>query len=220
MTNGESAEYQWVWTDSRRWRSVAPRRGERIARRVDAYTAGGVASGLVVRAAHVRDALEGEPALILERVSWRSLDAPAARPAGEVAIPIDDVLLVLADDDPPLLVHHAWHAVRLELGPYAVQGDLPTLPGFDPGRALTRPSGEFVMLRDVRVRRVDDPEGEPVVGAYALVNRYTVERVEADIMLGFFFPGAVMVVATESEGGDPATSHLAGPAPASEAAAS
>ena len=188
--------------------------------RVDAYTAGGVASGLVVRAAHVRDALEGEPALILERVSWRSLDAPAARPSGEVAIPIDDVLLVLADDDPPLLVHHAWHAVRLELGPYAVQGDLPTLPGFDPGRALTRPSGEFVMLRDVRVRRVDDPDGEPVVGVYALVNRYTVERVEADIMLGFFFPGAVMVVATESESGDAGTSHVAGPAPASEAAAS
>ena len=27
----------------------------------------------------------------------------------------------------------------------------------------------------------------------ALVNRYVVDRVEADLMLGFFFPGAVMV---------------------------
>ncbi len=187
--------------------------------RVDAYTAGGIASGLVVRAAHVRDALEGEPALILEHVSWQSIDAPAARPAGEVAIPIDDVLLVVADDDPPLPVHHAWHAVRLELGPYEVEGDLPTLPGFDPGRALTRPSGEFVMLRDARVRRRDDPAAEPVVRVYALVNRYTVERVEADIMLGFFFPGAVMVVATESETPVLGAHSAAGPTPTGEPAA-
>ena len=30
------------------------------------------------------------------------------------------------------------------------------------------------------------------IGAHALVNRYGVERVEADLMLGFFFPGAAM----------------------------
>ncbi len=38
---------------------------------------------------------------------------------------------------------------------------------------------------------------EPV-GAHALVNRYVVEEVEADLMLGFYFPGATMV------GGGPA----------------
>ena len=65
-----------------------------MAIRVDAYTAGGVASGLVARAAHCAMRSRGSAALILERVSWRPLDAPAARPAGEVAIPIDDVLLV------------------------------------------------------------------------------------------------------------------------------
>ena len=30
------------------------------------------------------------------------------------------------------------------------------------------------------------------IGKHALINRYGVERVEADIMLGFFFPGAAM----------------------------
>ena len=35
-------------------------------------------------------------------------------------------------------------AISLVVGPYIVAGELPTLPGFDPGRALTRPSGEFV----------------------------------------------------------------------------
>jgi hypothetical protein len=66
------------------------------------------------------------------------------------------------------------------------------MPGFDPGRALARPTGEFVQLRDVSVGLVaDDADGlhRPV----ALVNRYVVDRVEADLMLGFFFPGAEMI---------------------------
>ena len=58
---------------------------------------------------------------------------------------------MVSDDDPFIAAHAAWHAIELEVGPYTVSGDLPTLPGFDPGRALTRPSGEFVMLRDVRL---------------------------------------------------------------------
>jgi hypothetical protein len=160
--------------------------------RVDAYTAGGIASGLLTRAGHVRQVLDTSPSLILERVSWRSFDAPAARPAGEVSIPIDDVLIAVADDEPMIPVHAAWHAIRLEVGPYLVEGELPTLPGFDPGRALTRPTGEFVLLRDVRVGLLDDPAAPGLAGSHALVNRYGVERVDADIMLGFFFPGAAM----------------------------
>ena len=41
---------------------------------------------------------------------------------------------------------------------------------------------------------VDDPDGPAAVQASALVNRYVVDRVAADIILGFFFPGATMVL--------------------------
>jgi len=159
--------------------------------RVDAYTVGGMASGFVASAGHVRDILEAAGQLDLSGVRWRPLDAPVDGPAGDLTIAIDDVLIAVADDDPAIPVHASWHAIRLDVGPYTVEGDMPTLPGYDPGRALTRPSGEFVMLRDVRLGR---PRGAPPapIGQHALINRYAVERVEADIMLGFFFPGAAM----------------------------
>ena len=159
--------------------------------RVDAYTVGGMASGFVASAGHIRDILETTGRLDLADVRWRPLDAPADGPAGDLTIAIDDVLIAVADDDSAIPVHASWHAIRLEVGPYIVEGDMPTLPGYDPGRALTRPSGEFVMLRDVRLGR---PGGAPPVpiGQHGLINRYAVERVEADIMLGFFFPGAAL----------------------------
>jgi hypothetical protein len=109
-----------------------------------------------------------------------------------VSIPVDDVLVAVADEELAMTVHASWHAIRLEVGPYVVEGELPTLPGFDPGRALTRPSGEFVALRDVRLSLIDRPAAAAQLGRHALVNRYGVERVTADLMLGFFFPGAAM----------------------------
>lgn len=159
---------------------------------VDAYITGGMASGVLARSGYLRDALEGGSSLDLERATWHAIDAGTPRPAGTVSIPIDDVLIAVADDDPSIPVHASWHAIRLEVGPYRVEGELPTLPGYDPGRALARPTGEFVMLRDVRVALVDDPGPGVGIGGHALVNRYGVERVTADIMLGFFFPGAAM----------------------------
>ncbi len=74
-----------------------------------------------------------------------------ARPAADMSIPSDDVLIVVGDDDPSVPVHAQWHDIRLEVGPYTLEGEMPTLPGFDPGRALTRPTGEFVLLRDVSI---------------------------------------------------------------------
>ncbi len=159
---------------------------------VDAYTSGGVASGLLARPGHLRETLEHEPTLDLERATWRDLSVATPRPAGELSMPIDDVLVAVADEDLTVAVHASWHAIRLEVGPYIIEGELPTLPGFDPGRALTRPSGEFVVLRDVRLSMLADPTFGTALGHHALVNRYGVERVTADIMLGFFFPGAVM----------------------------
>ena len=41
---------------------------------VDAYTLGGVASGVLSRPGHLREVLEQEGQLTLERVQWRPLD--------------------------------------------------------------------------------------------------------------------------------------------------
>lgn len=192
-----------------RW---GPLEGVAVPIQVDVYIAGGVASGLLTQAAHLRDVLEGQRTLELERVAWRGLGDPAPRPVGTIPFPVDDILVAVARDDPSLPVHATWHAIRLEMGPYVVHGELPTLPGFDPGRALTRPSGEFVMLRDVGLALVAGT-GEPTpIGSEALVNRYGVDRVTADLMLGFFFPGAEMdglEASAAPEAGEPSV-----PAPA------
>jgi len=87
-------------------------------------------------------------------------------------------------------VHAQWHDVELDAGPYRLRGEMPTLPGFDPGRALARPTGEFVLLRDARIELIGQPDAGEASCLEILVNRYTVDRVRADLMLGFFFPGA------------------------------
>lgn len=166
---------------------------------------GGRASGVVARAGALREILEHDGVLPLEGVQWVPLDG-TPRPGPDMTIPIDDVFIaVAADDDPTIPVHAAWHGIRLEVGPYLVEGEMPTLPGFDPGRALTRPSGEFVLLRDVSLGRRDDapgPSSPPTpIGHHALINRYVVDSVECDLMLGFFFPGAEMIQADVAETG-------------------
>jgi hypothetical protein len=49
-----------------------------------------------------------------------------------------------------------------------------------------------VLLRDVRLTLRDRPDRGTAASPHALVNRYAVDRVTADLMLGFFFPGAAM----------------------------
>lgn len=160
---------------------------------VEVYLASGVASGIVDREDHLRDALEGGGELPLRRAAWRAIGDSDLRPVDAWSVPVDDVLIAVGDDEPPTPVHASWHQVRLEMGPYVVEGELPTQPGYDPGRALVRPSGEFVLLRDVRLGWLGAPNGDVApLGPVAVVNRYGVERVDADIMLGFYFPGAVL----------------------------
>ena len=163
-----------------------------MATRVDAYMIGGMASGMLARPGTLRDALEEAGSLALDGAAWQGLEDRAAQPAGSLSIPSDDVLVAVADDDPGVPVHAAWHHVHLETGPYTVEGELATLPGFDPGRALSRPSGEFLLLRDIRLSVRAQPEAGVAIGDHALVNRYTVERVRSDLMVGFFFPGATV----------------------------
>lgn len=172
-----------------------------MAIRVDAYTSRGMASGILAAPGAVRDALDGDDGLELDAVDWQALDEPTAQPAGSMTFAADDVLVAVADDDLGGPVHSVWHHVRLESGPYTVEGELGTMPGFDPGRALTRPSGEFVLLRDVRLSLRERPEAGAATGDHALVNRYAVERIQAEMMLGFFFPGAT-VDAVDGVGGE------------------
>jgi len=166
---------------------------------VDAYMAGGMASGVL----SLREVLEHDGVLTLERVQWQPLDGRPG-PSSGVSIPIDDVLIASADEEPSVPVHASWHGIRLEVGPYLVEGEMATLPGFDPGRALTRPSGEFIQLREVRIGRRTGPgtstDPKPI-GHLALVNRYGVESVACDLMLGFFFPGAEMIHSDVAETG-------------------
>jgi hypothetical protein len=163
-----------------------------MAIRVDAYTNGGLASGTLARQSSLRDALEEDGAIRLDSSEWQGLEDLISQPAGSLSIPSDDILVAIADDDPGIPVHASWHHIHLETGPYTLEGELATLPGYDPGRALSRPSGEFLLLRDIRLSIRARPEAGVAVGDHALINRYTVERVRADLELGFFFPGAAL----------------------------
>ena len=156
---------------------------------VQLYTNEGVASGVVPDVARFKDHLESSETVVLHATRWQALSG-GSESQGQVSIPVDDVVIAVSAEESHGPVHATWHAIRLEAGPYDIKGELPTMPGFDPGRALTRPSGEFVILRDVRISLLANPELGEVVHAEALVNRYDVDLVDADIMLGFFFPGA------------------------------
>lgn len=162
--------------------------------RVEIYGAAGVAVGVVARAGRLREILESGLDLLVERADWHPLDGSKPRASDALTIAEDDILVAVADETDELPVHAQWHDISLDVGPYRVTGQIPTMPGFDPGRALARPTGEFVLLRDVRIALAGDDDGPAVGQAAAFVNRYVVDRVEADLMLGFFFPGAVMVV--------------------------
>jgi hypothetical protein len=187
---------------------------------VDAYTVGGKAHGTVTGAGHLRDILEQTGELALRGVRWQPLGAFEAQPAADLTIAIDDVLVAVADGESAIPVHASWHALRIEVGPYVLEGELPTLPGYDPDRALARPNGEFVLIREPRLGRIGGAAGP--IGTEALVNRYSVERVEADIMLGFFFPGAVMPDTSETDALErrPGPSALPQGAPSTASAAS
>ena len=59
--------------------------------RVEAYTAGGVATGVVARTGPLREALDGAGDLLVERSRWLPLDGSAERSGGDVRLAIDDL---------------------------------------------------------------------------------------------------------------------------------
>ncbi len=185
--------------------------------RVEVYGATGVTIGVVARTGRLREVLERGADLVVERAAWHPLDGSAPRPQGELTMALDDILVAVADDGNDVPVHVQWHDIVVDVGPYRVAGQMATMPGFDPGRALARPTGEFVVLRDVRIALSGDPDGGAVAQAAAFVNRYMVDRVEADMMLGFFFPGATMVLTVGHERVSAGASPPSAPAPATAA---
>jgi hypothetical protein len=160
--------------------------------RFEAYTSDGVRRGVATGDARLGDLIELERELQVTSGHLAPLDgsSPIPDPPGGITLATDDLLVVVAPAGTPLIVHPAWHDVALVCGPYLVTGRMPTMPGFDPARALARPTGEFVLLDHVRLALTTAPEGGSVEHPLAWVNRYVVERVESDLELGFFFPGA------------------------------
>lgn len=165
---------------------------------IEAYTAGAVVSGAVGRGGGASDGFDGfegfDPArpLVVEAATRIALTGGPAERRIRLEVGPDE-LVVVVPDDADFPIHASWHAVVIDAGPYRISGDLPTLPGFDPGRALTRPGGSFVLLRGIRLELLGRPDAGIVERAHGLVNRYAVDRVAADIDLGFFFPGAEFV---------------------------
>jgi hypothetical protein len=168
--------------------------------RIEAYTVTGVATGAIPRTGPVREVLEGASDVVVEGAQWLPLDGSGERAAGDLRLQVDDLLLVVSDEPDGVPVHAQWHSIELDAGPYRVYGEMPTMPGFDPGRALARPTGEFVVLRDARIMLIDHEDAGEASSAQLLVNRYTVDRIAADLMLGFFFPGAKMTITGSSAG--------------------
>jgi hypothetical protein len=153
------------------------------------YTNEGIASGVLADVVRLKDHLESSESVTLHAARWQPLSGGSEAP-GQLDILTDDIVIAFASESSHGPVHATWHTIRLEAGPYEINGELATMPGFDPGRALTRPSGEFVILRDVRISILAQPDLGAAAYAEALINRYDVDAVDADLMLGFFFPGA------------------------------
>jgi hypothetical protein len=178
---------------------------------IEAYTADGSFTGLVDVAGRLRDALETLDEVRVVQIQGITLDGAVVASATE-SVAVEGLLLVVPSEaDVP--IHATWHAVTIDVGPYRLTGELPTMPGFDPGRALARPTGDFVHLRSVDIALLDAPDAVAASHEHLLVNRYAVDRVEAGLMLGFFFPGAHLEVRVRDEPGGPIAPSTAAPSP-------
>jgi hypothetical protein len=158
---------------------------------VEIFTPTGVVSGSTPRGTVTSDT-KGAPApLPVDASRWYPLDGTAPQRRGSITVASDEILVVILAP-PPYSVHAGWYPIELDLGPYHLEGRLPTAPGFDPARALARPTGAYVALRDVSISLTGRTDAGIAQRAYAHVNRYAVERIASSLMLGFFFPGATL----------------------------
>ncbi len=159
---------------------------------LQAYTAHERIAGTVSTDVRLVDLLAGTAPIVIENCVVSPL---AGGPEGMerwAGVQVDDLLIVVAPGQSVVPVHAAWHPLAIDVGPYRVTGELPSMPGFDPARALARPTGSFILLGNVTVESPEAAGVGQADHAYALVNRYAVDSVESDLELGFFFPGAMV----------------------------
>jgi hypothetical protein len=159
---------------------------------VEVFTPTGVLSGLTAGVPLSHAGPDLTSALPVREGRWFPIDGSPAAKRRETKVAPDDILIIstLAEST---FVHMTWFSVTLDLGPYRVTGELATHPGFDPERALARPSSVFVPLRDARIELVDESDAGAAERPHVHVNRYAVERVVATLMLGHYFPGAQLL---------------------------
>ncbi|MEZ0240786.1 MAG: hypothetical protein ACAH65_08325 [Chloroflexota bacterium] len=155
---------------------------------VEIYLAKGVLLGTIEGRAPTHDDLSSPFDVVDGR--WYPTDGSSPERRVRQRLMPDDAYLVVTNE-PDVRVHSTWHVLTLDLGPYRVSGRLPTPPGFDPARALARPKGQFVGLRDAGIELLHRPDAVVAERANVLVNRYLVDRAVAPLMLGFYFPGAI-----------------------------
>jgi len=158
---------------------------------LEAYIPAGLLTGSVVADGRLIDLLAGFTSVVVQHASVAPLDGAPQRTDDWSTVAVDDLLIVVAAPGTVLAHHAVWHPIVIDAGPYRIRGELPALPGFDPARALARPTGSFVLLGQAAV----ELQSEGAIWgrndhAFVWVNRYAVERVESDLELGFFFPGA------------------------------
>jgi hypothetical protein len=171
-----------------RWR---PRdEGAAMQTEIEAYTGAGLLHGRLAGPDRLADLLETLDSLAFERPTLDPIDGGPRESQSRAVVETDDLLLVVCPDETPTPIHASWHGLSVSIGPFHVSGELPTLPGYDPGRSLTRPGGPFVMLGRVTVGLRSAPDAGQAEHAFVWVNRYAVEAYQADIDLGAYFPGA------------------------------
>jgi hypothetical protein len=161
-----------------------------MSNEIEAYTGAGVLHGRLATPDRLADLLETLDSLVFERPTLDPIDGGPRESQTRAVVETDDLLLVVCPDETATPVHASWHGLSLSIGPFHVSGELPTLPGYDPNRSLTRPGGPFVMLGRVTIELRSAPQAGQAEHGFAWVNRYAVEAYAADIDLGAYFPGA------------------------------
>jgi hypothetical protein len=160
---------------------------------VEIFTPTGVLEGVTARIPLTNNGPDLTAPLAMQDARWYPIDGRPPERRGEIRIPPDDIL-VIDFDEHPLAMHMTWFSVTLEVGPYRVAGEIGTHPGFDPVRALARPGGTFVALRDATVELLGEAGSGVATRPFVHVNRYAVESVKSMLMLGHYFPGARLIV--------------------------
>lgn len=158
---------------------------------LEAYTAEGLLTGAIVADGRLVDLLFSTSPITLDEAVVTPFAGAPERADRRCGVDVDDLIVIVATGDTVTPFHAVWHAIALDLGPYRVCGELPALPGFDPARALARPTGAFILLGRATVElRAGGLAAGINEHPFVWVNRYAVDMVTTALELGFFFPGA------------------------------